>query len=79
MMTREEIKNQIAALETENIEIASMAQDDDLVEMANQNTQNINLLRYAVENASDDDLRIAQLSLPGRASVLRWAEKHMEA
>ncbi len=63
MMTREAIKNQIQELTDENME---------------DNTREIQLLGFAVENATDDELRIAQLALPGRRAVMLWAKNHMK-
>lgn len=83
MMTRDKIIKQIDELKTENIELASMLADP-IYGMANreimaENTRNIELLTFAAENATDEDLRICQLALPGRASVMRWAIKRMAA
>ncbi len=35
------------------------------------------LLQFAADNATDEDLRIAQIALPGRVSVMRWAENQI--
>lgn len=39
--------------------------------------EEIALLQFAADNATDEDLRIAQIQLPGRRSVMMWAEKNI--
>ena len=79
-MTKSEIKNQIEELKEENEEMDVEQEKRDhpnYVEMMTENSRDIKLLSYAVENATDEDLTNCQLSLPGRVSVMRWAKKHM--
>ena len=81
-MDRKQIEGQIGELQNENIELNNML-DDPVYASANReilsdNLVAIKLLQFVVDNATDEDIRLAQITLPGRASLMRWAKKHME-
>jgi endo-beta-N-acetylglucosaminidase D len=76
-MTRTEIMDQVNRL-NERV-IKNLASDEPMhqkraIRLANE----AKLLKYAADNATDEELRLAQIVLPGRGSVMLWAEKQIK-
>jgi len=65
-MTREDVRNQIAELKN--------ADDHDDPEIVEE----ITLFEFALSHMTDNEWRLSQLRMPGRRSILCWAEDHME-
>jgi hypothetical protein len=77
-MNRSTIKKQMEELIEENIELDKPEHAEYRDQMQRENNRFIAAFTYVLENATDEDIRICQLALPGRVSVLRWAEKRMK-
>jgi hypothetical protein len=75
-MTRQEITEQAVSLR-ERAEKNRNHERETRREMATVQERESILLQYAANHATDEDLRIAQLALPGRVSVMNWAEKNI--
>jgi hypothetical protein len=76
-MNRQKIIEQAASLR-ERAEKNRTHEREVRREMAVTQEQESVLLQYAADHATDEDLRIAQIALPGRVSVMRWAENHIK-
>ena len=74
-MTREEIKEQGLNLAQKAIEFAN-SDNEWKRGKAQTKAEESRLLLFAAENATDEDLRLAQIVLPGRCSVMRWAKEN---
>jgi len=81
-MTKNDITRQIEELKTENIELSQTLNDPIYGttnrEIMAENITSIELLSFVTAHATEQEIRICQLALPGRVSVMRWAEKQME-
>ena len=73
-LTRSEIGEQVGRL-TDRIE----KNRESNPERAARLTEERDLLQYAVDHATDEELEHCQLALPGRVSVMTWSEKHNKA
>lgn len=73
-MSRVEIIEQVDRLK-ERVIKNSASEDPIHRERAARLARDAELLKYAADNATDEELRLAQIVLPGRASVIRWAER----
>ena len=72
-MNRADIENQLNRLELEVPEYEQMGEH----EIATRVKGEIRLFKIAL-NQTDDEIRKCQLALPGRASILRMAQKKEE-
>lgn len=74
-MTRDEIRQQGLELAEKAIEFAKSDNEWKQGKAAIK-AEESRLLLFATENATDEDLRLAQIVLPGRVAVMRWAKQN---